>query len=124
MFDDYAKKLEELGADVPKIFERVAKKGAIKFREEAIKKTDLEGLVDTGNYKRNWNGKAIRLDENTVGIVGSNNVEYASHLEYGHRMRNGKIWKGKFVGDRALQEINYFCIKQLDNEWQKALKKN
>lgn len=124
MFDDYAKKLEELGADVPKIFEKVAKKGAIKFREEAIKKTDLEGLVDTGNYKRNWNGKAIRLDENTVGIVGSNNVEYASHLEYGHRMRNGKIWKGKFVGDRALQETNYYCIKQLDNEWQKALKKN
>ena len=48
MFDEYAKKLEELQQDVPKIFEKVAKKGAIKFVNEAQDRTDREGLVDTG----------------------------------------------------------------------------
>mgnify|MGYP003291907463 CR=1 FL=1 len=35
MFDEYAKKLKELEQDVPKIFKKVAKKGAIKFVKEA-----------------------------------------------------------------------------------------
>lgn len=54
MFDDYAKKLEAIEANTSKIFEKVAKKGAIKFVKEAKDRTDKEGLVDTGNYKRSW----------------------------------------------------------------------
>lgn len=122
LFDDYAKKLEALNADVPKIFEKVAKKGAIKFRQEAIKKTDSEGLVDTGNYRRNWQGKAIEINPETHAIICSNNVEYASHLEYGHKLRNGKLYKGHFVGDLSMQEANYYCIQQLDKELNKAYK--
>ena len=52
MFEDYAKKLEAIEANTSKIFEKVAKKGAIKFVKEAKERTDKEGLVDTGNYKR------------------------------------------------------------------------
>ncbi len=90
MFDYYKKKLEELQEDVPKIFERTAKKGAIKFVNEARKLTDQESLVDTGSYKRNWTAKAFDIDAGLSGVNNSyavecrNNKEYASFLEEGY----------------------------------------
>lgn len=119
MFDDYKKKLEEIEADVPKIFKKVAKMGAVKFRNEAVKITDREGLVDTGNYRRNWHGQAIEPEPEVYGIACTNGVEYASHLEYGHKMRNGKRWKGRFVGREAINETLYYCIKKLDDIFDK-----
>lgn len=116
MFDEYAKKLEALGEDVPQIFKNVAKRGAIHFRNEAVKITDREELVDTGNYRRNWNGEAVGLGNDEYGIACSNNVEYASHLEYGHKLRNGRRWRGRFVGTQAMQETEGFCLLELFRE--------
>ena len=123
MFDSYAKKLEALKADVPKIFEKVAKKGAIKFVNTAQNRTDKEGLVDTGYYKRNWQAQAIEPMPDTYGILVSNNAEYASFLEYGHKLRNGKRWKGRFIGDLSLGDTEFYCLEQLDKELEKAIKK-
>ena len=114
MFDEYAEKLKSIQADVPKVFKLVAKKGAIKAENEAKNITDKERLVDTGNYKRNWNGKQIEPQEDVFGVQLENPVEYASFLEEGHRMRNGKRWRGRFVGRQALSEAHYYCIQQLD----------
>ena len=123
LFDAYAKKLEELGQDVPKIFAKVAKKGAIKFANEAKDITDAEKLVDTGAYKRSWHAEAIEPTPEVYGVLCENNMEYASHLEFGHKLRNGKRWKGRFVGRRALDETHVYCIEQLDKEVIKAMKK-
>lgn len=122
LFDYYAKKLKELNQDVPKIFKQTAKKGAIFFVKKATEITDQEQLVDTGNYWRGWHAEAVEVDDETHAISAINPVEYASHLEYGHRMRNGKIWKGRFVGRRALDETAYYCVQQLDNALDKAYK--
>ena len=122
MFDEYLKKIEKLTDDAPKIFHKVAVKGAVFFENKAKDITDLELLVDTGNYKRNWAGKAVKENDGNV-IIGSNNVEYASHLEYGHKLRNGRRWKGRFVGDRSFQETAYYCLTELDKEWQKLVKR-
>ena len=88
MFDDYAKKLKELQEDVPKIFERVAKKGAIKFVNEAKKRTDKELLLDTGAYRRNWHAKEIEPLPETYGVECINSMEYASFLENGYVIKN------------------------------------
>ena len=122
MFDEYKKKLEELQQDVPKIFEKVAKKGAIKFVNEAKSRTDREGLVDTGAYKRNWSGTFTEPLQDTYGVECNNNMEYASHLEYGHKLRNGKRWKGRFVGELSMREAEYYCVQQLEKELAKAYK--
>lgn len=119
MFDDYAKKLKNIGANVPKVFKKVAKLGANKFRNEAVKITDREKLVDTGNYRRNWNGEAIEPEQGVYGIAGINTVDYASHLEYGHKLRNGGRWKGRFVGREALEETEFYCLEQLDKTFEK-----
>ena len=123
MFDGYAKKLKELEADVPKIFERTAKKGAIKFVKEAKTKTKTEGLVDTGYYRDNWNAQAIEPLTETYGVQCNNDAEYASFLEYGHKLRNGKRWKGKFVGELAIGDARYYCVEQLEKELEKAFRK-
>lgn len=123
MFDAYAKKLKELKQDVPAIFEKVAKKGAKKFVNEAKDLTDLEKLVDTGAYKRNWHAEKIEPAPDVYGVLCENDMEYASHLEFGHKLRNGKRWKGRFVGRRALDETHVYCINELDKEVIKAMKK-
>ena len=87
MFDAYAKKLEALGENVPKIFDRVAKKSAINARNYAVETTDRLKLVDTGNYRRGWNAEVFKLDDNTYGIALQNTVEYASFIEDGYEIR-------------------------------------
>ena len=123
MFDEYAKKLKELQQDVPKIFEKVAKKGAIKFVNEAQDRTDREGLVDTGYYKRNWQARQIEPLPEVYGVECKNNMDYASFLEYGHRTRGNTKVKGRFVGELSMRETEYYCIQQLDKAFEKAFKK-
>lgn len=121
MFDEYAKKLEDLEANVPKIFKAVAKRGANHFIKEAKEFTDREELVDTGNYRRNWTAEVVEPQKGTFGIVGINPVEYASDLEYGHKLRNGKRWKGRFVGKQALNGTEGWTIIELQYELDLAM---
>lgn len=122
MFDEYYKKLKDLEQDVPEIFKKVAKKGAIKFVNEAKKRTDKEKLVDTGNYRRNWNAEVIEPLPETYGVQCENNVEYASFLELGHRTRAGNKVQGKFVGKLALEDARFYCLEQLEDALEKAYK--
>lgn len=110
-FNDYAKKLETLGQNVPKIFKNVAKRGAIHFENTAKELTDIEKAVDTGAYRRNWNAEVIELNAGEYGIVCMNSMEYASFLEDGYEIhkahfvpfeagsgiskRTGKAWNTK-----------------------------
>ena len=87
MFDDYAKKLQSLGENVPAIFKMVANRGKNHFRNQAIEYTDKEKLVDTGNYRRNWNAEVVEIGSGEYGIVCMNSVEYASFLEDGYEIR-------------------------------------
>jgi hypothetical protein len=87
MFDEYAKKLKDIKANVPEVFKKVAGHGAVHFRNEAVKRTDKEGLVDTGAYKRNWEAAAVEFDKETFGVVGYNGMEYASFLEDGYDIK-------------------------------------
>lgn len=120
MFDEYAKKLKSVQANVPAVFKKVAGKAAIKFVDTAKKLTNDEGLVDTGNYRRNWHAERIEPQVDTYGVLCLNSVEYASHLEYGHKLKNGKMWKGRFVGQRAIDEAHFYCLELLEDELEKA----
>lgn len=115
-FDDFEKRLKAMGENSEKVFESAAKKAAIHFRNTAIKYTDEEKLVDTGNYRRNWNAEVFEASKDTYGIACSNSVEYASFLEEGHKLRNGKRWKGKFVGRNSIEDTRATLLIELDKE--------
>lgn len=88
MFDEYAQKLEELRVNVPKVFERVAGKGANHFVKVAQGLTTANKTVDTGNYRRNWEAVSMETKPGEWNIVCSNPVEYASFLEDGYEIKN------------------------------------
>jgi hypothetical protein len=115
-FKDYAKKLEALGENVPKVFKSVAKRGAVHAENTAKRLTDQEKLVDTGAYRRNWNAEGVELEKDVYAITLQNSMDYASHLEQGHRLRNGKRWQGRFVGARTLSDTEGEVILTLQEE--------
>ncbi len=122
MFDEYFNKLKELKQDAPKIFERTAIKGAVEFVNAAKKITDEEDLVDTGNYKRNWYADATTVGDKHI-IYCENSVDYASHLEEGHKTLSGGRVKGHFVGRRAIDKAFSYCVDLLDKAIASAMKK-
>lgn len=122
MFGEFRRDLEKYTKETPKIFEKTAKYGARKFVNEAKDLTDKEGLVDTGNYERNWFADAETLGN--INIVNcENNVDYASHLEWGHKLRNGERYKGHFIGQRAMDEAEFKCLEKLQDELDKIIGK-
>ena len=105
----YKQRKERLNA----AWEDLGKIAANRFVSEAKTETDLQRLVKTGNYRRNWTSDVDKKGKDTV-VKCINNAEYASHLEYGHRIvtrsgrDTGRKTLGKFVGRTAIQNTRRF----------------
>ncbi len=115
-FEQFNKDMHETEDVIPQIFEKVAKKAALLFVNEAKDITDKEKLVDTGSYKRNWTGDIANPGKKFWTIKGFNPMNYASHLEYGHKLKNGGKWKGRFVGTQAIEKAKEFAEEELKKE--------
>lgn len=105
----YKQRKERLNA----AWEDLGKIAANKFVSEAKTETDLQRLVKTGNYRRNWTSDVDKKGKDTV-VKCINNAEYASHLEYGHRIvtrsgrDTGRKTLGRFVGRTAINRTRKF----------------
>lgn len=81
-----------------------------------------------GTLKRGWNATKKGLQVQKVGsdyvVEVTNEVEYASYVEYGHRTRGGKGYvKGKFFLTVSEEKLKTIAPKLLDSELQKELRK-
>ncbi|MBS4760953.1 MAG: HK97 gp10 family phage protein [Clostridium sp.] len=123
-FEQYYAKMRNIEDVVPSIFEKVAKKSGIKIVNEAKDKTDQEKLVDTGAYKRAWHADIGEIKQKFWVVRCLNSMDYASHLEFGHKLKNGKRWKGRFVGKYALEKTLEFAHKELEKELGSLYKKD
>lgn len=105
----YKQRKERLNA----AWEDLGKIAANRFVSEAKTETDLQRLVKTGNYRRNWTSDVDKKGKDTV-VKCINNAEYASHLEFGHRIvtrsgrDTGRKTLGRFVGRTAIQNTRRF----------------
>ena len=115
-FEQFNKAMQETEGVIPQIFEKVAKKAALKFVNEAKEITNKERLVDTGSYKRNWTGDVSNPAKKFWTVKGFNPMNYASYLEYGHRLQNGGRWEGRFVGTLAIKKAEEFAVEELKKE--------
>ena len=102
-FKDAKKVYLERKSTVSAIFEDVGDTAAKTFVAGAKKETSAQNLVKTGNYRRSWTAEVEKSGlETSVKCI--NEAEYASHLEYGHRIvtrtgrDTGKKTRGRFVG--------------------------
>ena len=109
-----------MGHDVPKVFDKVSKQGARYFEREAKKITTEKRLVDTGNYRNSWHAKAVDLG-GAYAVHCENTAEYASYLEYGHRLKDGNKTNGNFVGEQAVGNTRYKLYELLEKEMGKIL---
>lgn len=108
--------MEELGQDAAKMFVRNAKK-----------ETTVQRLVKTGNYRRSWTADVEKKGLDTL-VKCINEAEYASHLEYGHRIvtrtgkDTGKKTRGRFVGRYAVNQTREKIRYILRNITEKVVK--
>lgn len=119
MFEDMQKKFEQRRKEIESAFEEIGDETAKIFINEAKSRTERKKLVDTGNYKRSWraqvNKKGLKTEIDCI-----NEAEYASHLEYGHRIVTRT---GKDTGRKTqAQLVGRDSVKKTLNEVQPVVK--
>jgi hypothetical protein len=76
--------------DFVKKLERLKKVGLLDFmRKEGaaiLAQVKADTPVDKGLLRRSWKVKAVTLAEDVVELEISNPVDYADHVEHGHRI--------------------------------------
>lgn len=58
--------------------------------------------VKTGHLRLHW--KRTKASNAKARVY--NNVEYAGHVEYGHRTKGGGLVKGRYMLHKAMAEMN------------------
>ena len=113
MWENYKKALEQRQERLNNAWGELGDIASNKFVDEAKRETTLQKLVKTGNYRGSWTSNAIKKGRDTV-VKCINNAEYASHLEYGHRIvtrsghDTGRKTQGRFVGRTAIKNTRRF----------------
>ena len=103
MFENMRDKYQERASRIDEAFEDIGDEAVKIFLSEAVKRTTRKKLVKTGNYRRSWRAEAKKAGKDTV-VDCINEAEYASHLEYGHRIvtrtgrDTGRKTKAQLVG--------------------------
>lgn len=109
MFDEVSKQYKERLIRFKQRFEALGDDTAQLFVAHAKEETTKQKLVKTGNYRRSWTAE-VEKDGLETTVKCLNEAEYASHLEFGHRIvtRNGvdtgKKTKGRFVGSMSVNK--------------------
>ncbi|OQB15715.1 MAG: hypothetical protein BWY15_00428 [Firmicutes bacterium ADurb.Bin193] len=84
----------------------------------ALAKTKQRTPVDTGTLRNNWFVGQVRRKGDMLEVDIYNNIEYASHVEYGHKTRSGGFKEGVFMCRLSIDEIQ----KELPKRWERAFK--
>ena len=91
-------------------FEKEASKKLDTIASKLVAKVKLKTPVDSGLLRRSWQPKRVSNLERIV----FNNCKYASHVNYGHRTRNGKSFvDGVYMLEKSVKEIE----QELDKEY-------
>ncbi len=146
--EQFKKDLIALDKSTEEFYEQCAKELAQRLLKKVIKRTlpgDYSKEVDFttkkgkrvhfkpktgkvgGTLRRGWEAnqdkiKVLRFGDRYI-IVISNNTEYASYVEYGHRTVNHKGWvKGKFILTLSEKELQKIAPKILEKRLNNFLK--
>lgn len=104
--DEFTKTLNKASNN----FEKEASKKLDTIASKLVAKVKLKTPVDSGLLRRSWQPKRVSNLERIV----FNNCKYASHVNYGHRTRNGKSFvDGVYMLEKSVKEIE----QELDKEF-------
>lgn len=99
--------LEQLRDRIGKIdYENFIKQQAMQLALRLIALTKDKTPVDTGLLRRSWAMGYVEKVENEYIVTVSNNVDYASLVEYGHRNKYHTGWvRGKYMLTMSENEL-------------------
>lgn len=112
-FSEFVKILEKKASksDMQKIMTECMSK-AIKMVLAGAKN---DSPVQTGAMRRAWTSTPIRRSGNKISADVFNPLQYAPHIEYGHRKRGGGFVKGQFMMTNT--------VNRVEQQYQKLLEK-
>lgn len=115
MWDNYKKALDQRKERLNTAWKELGDTASQRFVYEAKTETSSQNLVKTGNYRRSWTAGVVHKKKGTETTIRCvNYTEYASHLEYGHRIvtrsgvDTGRKTQGRFVGRTAIKNTRRF----------------
>lgn len=138
--------LLDLIDDVPEIVEELVVGEGVYAVKQAKTIAKNDKIVDTGAYRNNFHagnkamahsnnkdhdGSKPQRNGNTYRIDVYNNIDYAKHLEYGHRVvvvkdgkkiDTGKYVKGRFVLLRAIRRTKITQEARLKRKFDRKIK--
>ena len=97
--------------------------GTLKRGWTATKSVGSEGL-NKGGVKAYADSITVHHFGDIYVVNITNPVEYASYVEYGHRLRNGKYYPGKFMLTISEQELRRVTPAILESKIKKFLEEN
>lgn len=106
---DFKKALDE------RIIERFIREFLLEMAYRADRKIKKRTPVDTGELRRNWAVGPVVRQGNSFVVELSNNTEYASFVEFGHRAgKDLTVWvDGRFMMTISMQEIEQALPRSL-----------
>lgn len=130
-FTEFVKQIEQLEKNMPEFCEYMAKQLAAELLRKCIKRTP----VISGKLKQSWCASAVQEAGENYEITVSNNVLYASYVEYGHRQDPGryvpaigkrlvKVWvPGQFMMTISAQEVEQGAEARIQRALEKYMKR-
>lgn len=126
---DYSQ-LEKLAQNVKKavsndVFDNFIKDFLLEMAYRADQKIKMRTPVDTGDLRRRWVVGEVQKVEGAYVVEISNNLDYASFVEYGHRAgkdRTGWV-EGRFMATISIKEIEREFPKYLEQRFMQMLEK-
>ncbi|PHV72182.1 hypothetical protein CS063_01525 [Sporanaerobium hydrogeniformans] len=115
----YRKELMAMISDIKEIDERVLTK-AVNVGESEVKQNTP---VDTGFMKKQWYVSPTKRTANGVEKRLYNIADYASYVNYGHRIVKAQVTvgfvKGRFMLEKSVAKVN----KTLETEFKKEVER-
>lgn len=109
-FDEFEKKLNKIINEAPEAIEKFLSEIA----DETIAETQFNTPVVSGNLRRSWGRSDITREGNDFTVEVGSNLEYAQHVEYGHKTKNGGFVKGQFILTNEVEKSKKNFDKSLE----------
>ena len=118
--DQYRKELKAMFDDISEIDTRILTKAV----NEGVKDVKRNTPVDTGMLRKSWRSTPIVKSAKGVEKSISNYMDYASYVNYGHRVvtRNG-ITRGFVKGVFMLENAMHIVDLELAREFKKEIER-
>lgn len=124
--DKYRKELRAMLDDISEIDKRVLNKAVNIGLADAKSNTP----VVTGFMRRSWSATpAVKSKSGEVTKTLVNTADYASYVNYGHRVVNRKgetvgFVKGKFILQKAMDKVDKQLVKEFKKEVERVNRKH